>query len=570
MTAQILQDVSRAALRLAASYPDDDLGNPPDPLDDLIYIILSGQTSEALYQNTFRALKVAFPGWRGLAKAKISTIARIIEGGGLARQKAEYIRGIMRRVEADWGRPTLYLLKGMADEEVQSYLTSLPGVGVKTARCVMMYALGREVFPADVNCLRVMDRLGWIEWGGRRAELLAGAAQTLVPPHLRRSLHVDLVQHGRTACRPSAPLCDGCCLLDLCEHGGQRRKSRPTVVDLCCGAGGFAWGFMQAGYDVLLGVDTCRHALQTFATNIPGAGTMNLDITREGTAEAIRGRLGVRPPRVVIAGPPCQGFSRAGLRNPDDPRNGVLSAAVKMAVELGPDVILVENVLYLRGPSFVRYLNGAMGVVRRAGYRYEYSVLDSPSFGVPQARQRVVLIAARASAREQLLRVHDTLEGRRLVGGMSVAAVLSDLVKPSAGKRVYNHDPMSHGKMVVAKIRRIRPGEGPLSYRKLHPNQLAPTLVCGHRALPCHYALPRTITVREAARLQGFPDEYVFCGPRGQQMLQVANAVPPRLAMGVALAVAELIGFAAPENSKSLLENMLGRVSIRPQVGPTA
>src|SRR5205823_804917 len=109
-------------------------------------------------------------------------------------------------------------LRVLPTAEAESRLAGLPGVGIKTARCVLMYALNREVFPADVNCLRVMERLGWIEWRGRRAELLADTAQDLVPPHLRRSLHVDLIQHGRAICTPSNPKCDSCCLQDLCAN----------------------------------------------------------------------------------------------------------------------------------------------------------------------------------------------------------------------------------------------------------------------------------------------------------------------------------------------------------------
>jgi len=176
MTPRAQQDVSRAALRLAASYPEDDLGNPKDPLDDLFYILLSGQTDEAHYQSTYRALMAAFPGWKGLASAEVRTIAKVIKGGGLARQKAAYLKGIARRIEADWGRPTLAHLRELSDADAEAYLTGLPGVGIKTARCVLMYALCRPVFPADVNCLRVMERLGWLEWGGRRAESLADTA----------------------------------------------------------------------------------------------------------------------------------------------------------------------------------------------------------------------------------------------------------------------------------------------------------------------------------------------------------------------------------------------------------
>lgn len=171
-----------------------------------------------------------------------------------------------------------------------------------------------------------------------------------MPPPLRGVLQTDLTRHARGACG-TKPRCDTCCLRDLCQHAGGKAKSRPTAVDLCSGAGGFSWGFMQTGFDVLLGVDTCRHARQTFAENIPDAGSIELDVTHKGAADTVIGHLGDRRPSVGIAGPPCQGFSRAGPRNLDDPRNGVLGGAVRLAVKLHPEVIVVENVLNLRGRS---------------------------------------------------------------------------------------------------------------------------------------------------------------------------------------------------------------------------
>ena len=97
------------------------------------------------------------------------------------------------------------------------------------------------------------------------------------------------------------------------------------------------------------------------------------------------------------------------------------------------------------------------------------------------------------------------------------------------GSELLNASTMDHSDAVIAKIRRIKPGGGPISYRRLE-GDLARTLVAGHRALPVHPTVDRTMSVREAARLQGFPDNYVFCGPRADQPLQVANAVPPPVA----------------------------------------
>jgi len=100
----------------------------------------------------------------------------------LSNQKAAYIKGVISQIVRDFGRATLQPLALYTTEQAEDYLTALPGVGVKTARCVLMYAFHRDVFPSDVNCLRIMERLGWLDWSGARAELMANEAQSLAPP----------------------------------------------------------------------------------------------------------------------------------------------------------------------------------------------------------------------------------------------------------------------------------------------------------------------------------------------------------------------------------------------------
>jgi endonuclease III len=216
---------------LAGRYPPSRLGNKGNPLDELAYIILSGRTSEGKYQAVYRAFKARFPRWDEVADTSAEEIAAAIVLGGLARQKAQYLGAIARQTRRDFGRVSLRPLAGWTTAEAEAYLCSLPGVGVKTARCVLMYSLGRAVFPADIHCLRVMARLGWIDCratnsravadhaqrGDRLTALLADAAQAGVPPSLRQSLHVSLVQHGRAVCRPR-PLCGECVLRKLCPY----------------------------------------------------------------------------------------------------------------------------------------------------------------------------------------------------------------------------------------------------------------------------------------------------------------------------------------------------------------
>ena len=212
------------AKHLAMAYPDSDLGNRANPLDELAFIILSGQTEASLAKTTYLGFKRQFPRWDDVANARLRSLEASIHGGGLGHQKARYLREIARLTKADFGRATLAPLRRMSTTQAELYLCGLPGVGVKSARCVLLYSLQRDVFPADVHCLRVMTRLGWIGWHGERGEELADPSQQKIPPSLRRLLHVKLVQHGRAVCR-SRPNCPSCVLNRCCPSADNARYS---------------------------------------------------------------------------------------------------------------------------------------------------------------------------------------------------------------------------------------------------------------------------------------------------------------------------------------------------------
>lgn len=209
--------IGEIASLLQNAYPDTHLGNKTNPLDELLFILLSLQTNEELYVRSYAAFKKAFPKWDDVAITKVSKIQRVIQESGLAKQKAAHIHSIAKRLRSDFGRVTLSPLRRMDSAEAEQYLLSLPGVGVKTARCVLMYALDHEVFPVDLHCARIMDRLGLIQWQGNRLDSIANMAQDIVPKHLRKRLHIRLVQHGREVCR-AKPNCNSCVLADLCAY----------------------------------------------------------------------------------------------------------------------------------------------------------------------------------------------------------------------------------------------------------------------------------------------------------------------------------------------------------------
>ena len=223
---QYFPNVEPVAAALAERYGDYAHGNKLNPLGELLFIICSVQTNEALYRSTYARLRSRFPTFRQLADANEDEIASVIAHGGLSRQKARTIQAILSRVDSDFGGPTLSPLRSMTDIQCERYLDSLPGVGRKIARCVMMYSLGREVFPVDSNCWRISRRVGWVRRSrpdGSCSPEDMDRVQAGVPPNLRFSLHVTLVSHGRACCLPSVPLCESCCIRQFCRAG--QRKS---------------------------------------------------------------------------------------------------------------------------------------------------------------------------------------------------------------------------------------------------------------------------------------------------------------------------------------------------------
>lgn len=208
---------------LEQTYGSPRHGNKDDPLDELFYIILSQMTTAKSFGRVFDRLKSAIPDWAMLLDLPTRRIKVLIKDAGLSNQKAPRIQEIVRRVVRDFGAADLSVLRAMTDEAAQEYLTSLPGVGVKTAKCVMMYALGREVLPVDTHVARVARRLGLLPAGtpnGRIHEVL----EEVVPARWRYSFHVNAVAHGQKACLAPRPQCIECPLHRLCCHHRDQKQ----------------------------------------------------------------------------------------------------------------------------------------------------------------------------------------------------------------------------------------------------------------------------------------------------------------------------------------------------------
>ena len=205
--------------RLRKAYGQPRHFNPEDPLDDLIFLVLSRMTQEIKYVRTYSRLRGSLSTWYEVRDAPPDELEALIHEAGLAPTKAAQIQAILAEIEAREGILSLHRLRSAPDDEVERYLTSLPGVARKTALCVMLYTLERDVLPVDTHVWRVAQRLGLApagEWSGGRGRALEAA----IPRELRGSLHVTIVAHGREVCRARTPSCGNCTLADLCPTDG--------------------------------------------------------------------------------------------------------------------------------------------------------------------------------------------------------------------------------------------------------------------------------------------------------------------------------------------------------------
>jgi endonuclease-3 len=187
-------------------------------IDELVLTVLSQHTSDINRDRAFAGLKERFATWEEVHTAPVNELADAIRPGGIADVKAGRIKKILADIEAREGSLNLERLHDLTDEEVEEYLVELPGVGPKTAACVLVFSMGRAAFPIDTHVHRIAQRLGWID-PKMTAEAAHRTLAPAIPPQLRYDLHVAFIDHGRRVCKPRFPRCTECVLLDVCPTG---------------------------------------------------------------------------------------------------------------------------------------------------------------------------------------------------------------------------------------------------------------------------------------------------------------------------------------------------------------
>ena len=375
--------------------------------------------------------------------------------------------------------------------------------------------------------------------------------------------------------------------------------TRPAVLDVFAGVGGLALGFEQAGFDVVgaLEIDPIHAATHSF--NFPRCRTLCDDATAVRGAD-IRNRLPI-PVDVVVGGAPCQGFSMIGKRALDDPRNQLLKHFLRLVVELEPSVFVLENVRGLTVGKHRQLLDEATEEFQAAGYTVAlpWHVLNARDYGVPQDRQRLFLMGTKdvkvprypkpdadspsPTCRNALDDLPDAegfeeLKGSDSVGVPAVSAGMSGYAREM---RCLSNDAWHYGyvrewdpQTLTASLRTAHTDISRRRFRNTPPATVEPisrfyrlaadgvsnTLRAGTDAArgaftsprPIHYRHDRCVTVREMARLHGFPDWFRFHVTKWHGARQIGNAVPPPLARAVAESVRQALGFEPTRPSGSI------------------
>ena len=343
-----------------------------------------------------------------------------------------------------------------------------------------------------------------------------------------------------------------------------------TVIDLFSGAGGLSRGFYDAGYNVVIGVDFDKAALQTFEHNHGDAKALQLDLFNLDNVKVLKDSFNSKYSEldVLVGGPPCQGFSLAGKREENDDRNRLYTAMVETAKLLKPKAVVLENV-----PGMLTLYEGqakekTFRDFEDLGYSMAVKVLYAPDYGVPQIRRRAFFVGLRNTKEtfifpepttlpEDYVTCEDAISDLPALDGIYGEKIQLYTVEPLSeyqkemrknSQEIHNHIGSIHSEKTVKMISLVPEGKNykalPEEYRgmykynealtRYHSKKPSLTINTGHRS-HFHYKWNRIPTVRESARLQSFLDDFIFFGNKSEQYKQVGNAVPPKLGYAIAM-----------------------------------
>ena len=337
------------------------------------------------------------------------------------------------------------------------------------------------------------------------------------------------------------------------------------IIDLFCGAGGLSLGFEKAGFEIEFAIDMWADAIDTYNQNHINKVARCQDI-HELTNEYLKSLKGKITG--VIGGPPCQGYSTVGTRDVNDPRNHLYLEYCRVVETVEPEFFVIENVRGLLTLGKGAFKDDIITRFSNLGYNVTYRLVNSSDYGVPQNRYRVFFVGVKnkdfvfpenfdykVSSSEAISDL-PSLENFDLFSDYYISDPQNSYQKimreNSTG--LFNHEPTKHSEQ-TKKIIGMIPDGGKISdlpekywnirkynkaFQRMNSQLPSNTIDTGHRNY-FHYAENRVPSVRESARIQSFPDDFIFTGSKTSQYKQVGNAVPPLLAKVIAEAIIKLI-----------------------------
>ncbi len=336
-----------------------------------------------------------------------------------------------------------------------------------------------------------------------------------------------------------------------------------NYIDLFCGAGGLSLGFNRAGFENVFAVDSNLGFARTYKRNFPEHKLIVEDV-RNIDNDRILELAETKEIDVIVGGPPCQGFSIAGNIGRtflDDERNRLFKDFVRFVQCLKPKMFVMENVAamatHMKGKTIKRIV--AAFQEAGCGYKVKYEVLNSVEYGVAQERRRIVIVGVRSDLETEFFYP----KKRKLI--LTVKDVIGDLPKLFSGQKsdIPNHVAMEHSEQMLEKMsyvkdggdrsdipEEIRPKSGDVRKYIRYNSKKPSVCVTGDMRKIFHYEQNRALTARELARIQSFPDDFIFEGTSLQIQQQIGNAVPPKLAYQIALQVREALDNGKVSESK--------------------
>lgn len=363
------------------------------------------------------------------------------------------------------------------------------------------------------------------------------------------------------------------------------------VLDLFCGAGGFSAGLDKIDrFETKVGLDFDKYAIETFSKNFKNAVAICGDITKPEVKEQVISESRKAGVNMIIGGPPCQGFSLKGKNlGLEDPRNFLFLEYIEIVKELKPEIVVIENVKNLLNSENGFFIEQIKKKFAELDYIINYGVLNAKYFGVPQSRERTIIIGSKKKSIElpvqhpnNLTTVRDAISDLAYLESGEGALESDYINKPQSeyqkmlrGKKLYNHIATKHSDKAIEKLKMIPPecdksylpkellGKQKFSttWSRLEWDKQSPTIDTRFdtpsNGRNSHPFLNRAITPREAARIQSFDDDFIFYGPKIATGKQIGNAVPPLLAKAIGESILESYDskVVSYENSKLFLGN---------------